>query len=115
MKQILFAVVLLAATCSAQSITIDTASPTCTVAGSRDLVLTLYGAGFAPGDLVVFGSRELKPSYLSSRRIRVTVPAELLIKPGPVKVFVFRPDSPAAARKQRPPRLEELLYAPRCG
>ena len=95
--------------------TITAASPTCTAAASRDLVMTIYGAGFARGDTVLLmrgaefgeGDLELKPSYLSSRRIRVTVPAKAFAQPGKWRLMVFRPDS-LSAKKAEPSLLKAL-------
>src|SRR5581483_559620 len=95
--------------------TITAASPTCTAAGSRDLVMTIYGAGFARGDTVLLmcgaefgeGDLELKPSYLSSRMIRVTVPAKAFIQAGKWRVMVFQPES-LTAKKAEPSLLKAV-------
>ncbi len=123
---LLVSLTVLTAAAAAQS-RISSISPTCTAVGSHDLVLTVYGSGFMPGDSVLFmrdpskfstSDMELKPSYLSSIRIRVTVPETLLSTAGKWHVVVFRPTTQSAAmphspRPSRSPRLSLLSVVKR--
>lgn len=70
--------------------TLNSISPTSTVAGSATFTLTLNGSNFLPGATVLFGAQPLPPSLgsISNTEITVTVPSALVATAGSISVRV---------------------------
>jgi hypothetical protein len=77
--------------------TITSLSPSAVVEGSPSLSLSVFGANFASGATVTFGTTQLTPSSSSATKLVVGVPSNLLTTPGVVQVFVNVPDGSGIA------------------
>ncbi len=63
-----------------------------------EAALAVLGAGFSPGDVILWDARPLRTSFAHSRLLTAIVPAELIEKPRDVEVTVENPAHPALAR-----------------
>ena len=72
-------------------------NPPYLLAGGPDATVTLGGSGFVQGSTVLFGSRPLVTTYISSTEMTFVVPASCRSLSGPYQLTLNNPDGSAAA------------------
>jgi len=77
--------------------TLSALSPTQAVVGSGDLVLTLTGTSFKRSALVLFGNTQLATTYVDTKTVRATVPANELATTRTASVTVVNLDTKGGA------------------
>ncbi len=73
--------------------TLSALSPTQAVVGSGDLILTLTGTSFKRSALVLFGNTQLATTYVDTKTVRATVPANELATTRTASVTVVNLDT----------------------
>jgi len=63
-------------------------TPTSVLVGSTDLVLTISGGGFAPGDSITANGTQLQIASISPTQITATIPAALMSLSGEIQIAV---------------------------
>jgi hypothetical protein len=72
-------------------------TPNITTAGSADLTITVSGANFISGAVVMFGTTALTTTFVSASQLTAVVPAASLTNGGVINVTVVNPDKTASA------------------
>lgn len=83
-------------------------SPSSTVMGGKDFILTVKGTGFVPGSVVQWNGAARATTYLSRTRLTAAIPANDIAKVGTASVTVASPQ-PSAETSQVPRRLPYCL------
>lgn len=68
--------------------TISSLSPSGTVSGRSDVVLTVTGSNFVSGSVVRFDGTALSTTFVSATQLRATIPASKIAQPGNAAVTV---------------------------
>jgi hypothetical protein len=71
-------------------LTISTLSPASVLAGNADFTLTVNGAGFAPGDSVLWNGVALTTTLVDPTRLTAMVPASAIAQQGSASITVAR-------------------------
>jgi hypothetical protein len=71
--------------------TIDTLSPSTTVAGSGGFTLTITGTNFVNGSVVRWNGSPRTTTFVSSTRLEAAIPASDIVTAGTANVTVFNP------------------------
>ena len=66
-------------------------SPSSAFAGGADFTLTVYGAGFVPGSVVLWNNSNRKTTFISRSELRASIAAADIAAPGTVNIAVSNP------------------------
>jgi|ERR1044071_2579378 len=66
-------------------------SPSSTIAGSNQFLLTITGSDFRRDSLVIWNGFSLRPGFVNSHQLVVTITAADIAQSGSVLLFVFNP------------------------